>query len=219
MSYIYWKNLFCGGPCLLAATQSICNLWVTKKVRLFGISAHLPKAKDKIASWPLWCSPDTATKQNGHISTLGGRTNFGWKSGFCHSEPCLTFTVGIIVSKWAEAVLTNTAVSRLEVHTVRVLHAAVALWAEVMTCRRHVEEKVETQRREEERSDGGIQGVLERLCHSAVTFSLSILPCGSFPRYITAKEHSFPLIYHSDVWSSIEQKHVYIGDMLSYKYK
>lgn len=37
------------------------------------------------------------------------------------------FTVGIIVSQWAEAILTNTAVSCLQVHTVGVLHAAVAL--------------------------------------------------------------------------------------------
>lgn len=45
----------------------------------------------------------------------------------CYSEPCRTFTVGIIVSQWAEAILTNTAVACLQVHTVGVLDAAVAL--------------------------------------------------------------------------------------------
>lgn len=62
-----------------------------------------------------------------------------------YSEPHRTFTVGVIVSQWAEAILTNAAVSCLQVHAVRVLHAAMALWAEVVTCRRDAEEKVDTQ--------------------------------------------------------------------------
>lgn len=37
------------------------------------------------------------------------------------------FTIGVIISQWTETILTNTAVSCLQVHTVRVLHAAVAL--------------------------------------------------------------------------------------------
>ena len=92
----------------------------------------------------------------------------------CYSEPCPTFTVGIIVSQWAEAILTNTAVSCFQVHTVGVLHAAVALRAEVMTCRRHGAEKVETpeETRGEERWTH--TGPVERLCHRITTFSPSI---------------------------------------------
>lgn len=71
------------------------------------------------------------------------------KSLVCNWEPCCTFTVGVIVSQGVEAILTNTAVSCLQVHAVGVLHAAVAFRAEVMTCRRHREEKVDSQRREE----------------------------------------------------------------------
>ena len=61
------------------------------------------------------------------ISALGGQINFSWKSGFVIQSHAVTFTVGIIVSQWAEAILTNTAVSCLQVHAVGVLHAAVAL--------------------------------------------------------------------------------------------
>ena len=112
------------------------------------------KTKNRFRSQPLWCRPG---KKQPHIHS--GRANkLLLKVTVCYSEPCRTFTVGIIVSQWAEAILTNTAVSCLQVHTVGVLHAAVALWAEVMTCGRHREEKVETQRSGEERSDGGIQG-------------------------------------------------------------
>lgn len=67
----------------------------------------------------------------------------------CYLEPRCTFTVGVIISQWAEAIFTNAAVSCLQIHAVGVLHAAMALRAEVMTCRRHREEKVGSQRREE----------------------------------------------------------------------
>lgn len=54
-------------------------------------------------------------------------------------EARLTFTVGVIVPQRAEAVLARAAASRLQVDTVGVLHAAVALGAEVMTCRRRAD--------------------------------------------------------------------------------
>lgn len=53
----------------------------------------------------------------------------------------VTFTVRVIVSQRAEAVLTHAAVSRLQVDAVGVLHTAVALGAEVVTCRRPQERK------------------------------------------------------------------------------
>lgn len=51
-------------------------------------------------------------------------------------EARLTFAVGVVVPQRAEAVLARAAAPRLQVDTVGVLHAAVALGAEVMTCRR-----------------------------------------------------------------------------------
>lgn len=59
------------------------------------------------------------------------------------SEACLTFAVGVVVPQRAEAILAHAAASRLQVDAVGVLHAAVALRAEVMTCRRRGDEKVE----------------------------------------------------------------------------
>lgn len=58
------------------------------------------------------------------------------------SERRLTFAVGVIVSQRAEAIPAHAAASCLQVHAVGVLHAAVALRAEVMTCRRRRDEKV-----------------------------------------------------------------------------
>lgn len=58
------------------------------------------------------------------------------------SERRLTFAVGVIVPQRAEAIPAHAAASRLQVHAVGVLHAAVALRAEVMTCRRRRDEKV-----------------------------------------------------------------------------
>lgn len=46
-----------------------------------------------------------------------------------------TLAVGVVVPQRAEAVLAGAALPGLQVHTVRVLHAAVALRAEVMACR------------------------------------------------------------------------------------
>lgn len=43
------------------------------------------------------------------------------------SQARLTFAVGVIVSQRAEAILAHAAASRLQVDTVGVLHAAVAL--------------------------------------------------------------------------------------------
>lgn len=111
--------------------------------------------------------PRNTHKNQPHVCTLRVKKP-QLKVWVCYSEPCLTFTVGIIISKWAEAILTHTAVSCLQVHTVWVLHAAVTLWAEVMTCRRRREEKVETQRK------GVMEGCLERLGHSTMTFSHTI---------------------------------------------
>ncbi len=117
----------------------------------------------------------------------------------CYSQPCLTFTVGIIISQWAEAILTDAAVSCLQVHTVGVLHAAVALWAEVMTCRRHREKKVETQRRGKEKEWRMHTGPVERLCHSITTFSLSLHtvdpPQGTLDKCFSLICHNFSLLH------------------------
>lgn len=58
------------------------------------------------------------------------------------SERRLTFAVGVIVPQRAETIPAHAAASRLQVHAVGVLHAAVALRAEVMTCGRRRDEKV-----------------------------------------------------------------------------
>lgn len=72
--------------------------------------------------------PDVARMADTHKGT-GGVNAHGVLPAVVLSFSTLIniFTVGIIISQWAEAILTNTAVSCLQVHTVRVLHAAVAL--------------------------------------------------------------------------------------------
>lgn len=89
--------------------------------------------------WKMLKSPDQP-KQPVSVTNHHHLNMLGEKRTSIKSKSCYTFTVGIIVSQWAEAVLANAAVPCLQVHTVGVLHAAVALRAEVMTCRRHTDE-------------------------------------------------------------------------------
>lgn len=104
------------------------------------------------------CTLTQTRRKKARMPSCVGQTNFGLKSGCCYSEPRRTFTVGVIIAQWAEAVLTDAAVSCLQVHAVGVLHAAVALWAEVMTCSRRASTKVETHRGD--RSRGWRKGLV-----------------------------------------------------------